>query len=176
MCELDYDSELISENGIIFALISDIFEKADQSATIDLGISILVAFIQYNVKNQETIIKSCVTKIFLSSPKVSNGYFFGIVEVVTKGGDLNYHLPVLLNLCFYQMVHNELEVRRSAIELLHWMSTRFFRTQQNTFQLRMNSLIYDRSFNQLVSALKIIIISLFPITNINIIFSYHFKV
>ena len=148
-CNIDFDNDLFLEDGQIFLLLSDIFERGNQD-TIELGKQALIAYLQFNADFQEQIMKFCVGKIFNSSRNISNGFFFAIVDAVTKGGDLYFSLPMLLNLSFYQMTHSELEVRRSAIELLHWMSTRFFRTQQNTFQLRMNSIIYDRYAEQLV--------------------------
>jgi hypothetical protein len=56
---------------------------------------------------------------------------------------------MLLNLALYKLADTSDQVRKHAINLVHWMSTRFFRTQQATARLAKMAQCPERYHKQL---------------------------
>ena len=60
---------------------------------------------------------------------------FAIDAQVPRNHPYAAQLAMLLNLTLFKLADASDDVRTSAIRLLRWMSTRFFRTQQETMRL-----------------------------------------
>ena len=126
--ELTFDDETFTEQGPLFLYASSVFEFEGDEKKKEIARSSLVSAIQYNPKHQEEMMGLCVRRCYDANEGIALNYSLTVSEAVTSPGDVMYPLLPVLCLAFYKMTDSKLSVRRSAAELLHWLSTRFFRT------------------------------------------------
>ena len=148
-------AEIFSENGPIFLFSTEIFERSVDEEILQLGSDILKGLIRSNPDQQESMFSKCVDKSFvLSAQRVSEGFFYTVVDIITSGADISCKLPMLLNLAIYKLSDTNEKVRNSAVKLLHWLSVRFFRTAEITYQLPRRSHLLEVSKKKLYNISK----------------------
>ena len=148
-------SELLSEAGPVFALVTDVFENYNNKKQSNIIKTLVKELIRSNPEKQEFMFRICIDKSFqLSSQKISQGYFITVTDIITSNIDTTCKLPVLLTLAIYKLADTNLQVRKCAVELLHWMSIRFFRVSEYTYKLWRSISVNTSSLNQMINISK----------------------
>jgi hypothetical protein len=138
--------------GHLFGYTTAVFESCkDRFITEQARNSLIALLTTEEDQVQGKIIEFCVSTSYQMNDTVFREYFLSLVEAITSGTDLYYDLPKIVTLSFFHMSHQDLIIRKSATELLHWLSTRFFRTHKDTLRLHSTSQSPDQYLQQLVS-------------------------
>ena len=74
------------------------------------------------------MIEECVALSYHKNSQISENFTLIVSDAITKSKDISYPLMKVLCLSFYKMSDPKLSIRKAGTNLLHWLSTRFFRT------------------------------------------------
>ena len=160
---INYDTEKNKEiqkdqEKRIIDYITEVFNNCDNSQIREAAKkSLIELLIHSNPNRQEEIFNIWIGICYHSNHIVAREYFLAMVHSLTSPAsmDISYDLIALLNLTFFMIGDPHLNIRKSATDLLHWLSTRFFRTHQKTFQMHTSSQCSSKYLPQLVSEEKI---------------------
>ena len=118
------------KEGPIFLYVSSVFELDRDQEDQAFARAALVSSLRNSLHSQENSMRSCVSLSYHSNPDIARNFTFTVIDAVTGPGEVPYSLIAVTCLAFYKMTDDDLAVRKAATGLMHWISTRFYRTQQ----------------------------------------------
>ena len=129
---MDHD-ELLEESGEILLYALELFELCKNSTIRKLGRKTLIHIAERNKNSQEKLIKIFVKYSYHSNPFIHRPYFKIVAELIQKPEDMFYPLDIVLPLSFYHLLNENLHTRKKSIQLINYLSQRYFRIRANTF-------------------------------------------
>ena len=154
----------------LFLLINDIFQYSNNKLLIEFIILYFIEFIrnlENNLVKQELMIEVCLNYCFFSTNQyeslqdsnqhiikninfnLSTYYFQLLSELIISNVSVYYHLPSLLLLFLFKFVDIQLPIRIYSVQVIHWLSIRYFKSSSVSSSLSNYLLISDNYFNQL---------------------------
>ena len=130
-----------------------VFECSENSQVRDQARETIIEVLRSgNASQQESMFRDWVDHCYNGKEIVAREYLFAILTTLTEPGGVEYYynLTSFLNLAFYSIGDPNLEVRKIGSERLHWLSTRFYRTREKTFQMHTSSQCSSQYLPQLV--------------------------
>lgn len=125
-----FEAHTLEQDGPVFLYVSSVFELDQQTDAQGQARAAMTSSLRNNLPAQKQAMESCIALSYHATADIARNFTLTVVEAVTQPGDVPYELPPITCLAFYQMTDADLSTRKAATSLLHWISTRFFRTHQ----------------------------------------------